>query len=350
MIQNGHDPLLSPLKNLIAHAHTFDFAQAVSLLQYLRPHRTLGGLHGVGQEPVKFQSVYSFKGQQPDLSYVWVPLSRKSGEHDPPQPVMMVNFISLLGIQGPMSYDLSDMLVIDSVRRQHPDQQRGVYAFFDIFHHRLITLWFKVFCRIHPLLMHTPYENSMMGRIMAYLTPYDEVCRLRQHMLLSCAALFWQRSRTAVGLEVMIRSIFHISCHLKLFEGGWNRGRIQDGTQLGRAFHKVGESVIIGHQTFDQRKGFSLYLATLSYDIFQGFLPTPDPTSAYALLLYLVQRYMGDAHTVSVYVTIPEQKMPPMQLCATSGTGSCLGYTTALPYHTQSTLRKNDALYTVRIA
>lgn len=329
-VLNACDDALSPLKKLIVHAHTFDFAQAVHLLQCVRPHHRLGEIHAIHHEPVKFQSVYSFKGQQPDLSYVWVPLHKKL-KNEQPQPVMMVNFLSLLGVQGPLPYEVSEILINESLRRQHPDQQRGIHAFFDIFHHRLITLWFKLFCKLHPLLRQHTYGQSLTQRIFTYLTPQNIESSTADHhaMMLSSAALFWQRSRSVIGLEVIMKSLFRMNCTVSLFEGGWNTGRLCDASRLGRIFHKLGESVILGRRTFDQRKGFSIVLGPVSYDVACSFFPSHQTNTAYAILKNVLTRYLQHAHHIRVQILVIADTMPTCALHYTQG--ARLGYSTCLP-------------------
>ena len=113
---------------------SFEFFQAVSLLQRLMSdRRPVGHFSSPDDEAVRFR-VNPRLASRP---------ARSSNSNCPKAPAeMMVNFMGLTGPQGVLPHSYSE-LILERLRAK----DRSLAAFFDIFNHRAISLFYRAWQR-----------------------------------------------------------------------------------------------------------------------------------------------------------------------------------------------------------
>src|SRR5690606_35714064 len=120
------------IRRLLREPHRFDFFQAVRLLEFMQPGREpVGGGRAAGREAVRFRSAHSLAFPASDV----VEINPPRAEGDVPE--MTVSFIGLAGANGPLPRPFAE-LVVERIARK----DRGLRDFLDIFHHRLISLFY----------------------------------------------------------------------------------------------------------------------------------------------------------------------------------------------------------------
>ena len=119
---------------------------------------------------------------------------------------MTVAFIGLTGPSGVLPTHYSELVIEDA----GPDDEEGpLAAFLDMFHHRLISLFYRTRRANHPQLSPDPnVQASFHGFLLATLGecfgttigPHpDESLELLRH-----AGLWSQKRRTAEGLRILL--------------------------------------------------------------------------------------------------------------------------------------------------
>src|SRR5712692_8628360 len=123
--------------NLIAQLEqrpfAFDFFRAVRLLQSAYPDRPrIGHSLSPAQDPIRF-------AQNPSLAFA--PSTIEALRHSPASPVprLFVNHFGLLGANGPMPQHFTEY----ARERQLHASDNTLTAFLNIFHHRLISFFFR---------------------------------------------------------------------------------------------------------------------------------------------------------------------------------------------------------------
>ena len=116
---------------------SFEFFQAVRLLQQLRPERGRVGRYGnPDDEAVHF-------GATPATAFPASEIQALEPDGEGPSR-LVVNFMGLTGPQGVLPLEYSELLA-DRVRQR----DHSLRDFLDLFNHRIISLFFRAWERTH---------------------------------------------------------------------------------------------------------------------------------------------------------------------------------------------------------
>lgn len=182
---------------LDADPHSFGFFQAVRLLERLFPGRAhVGGYDDPTREVVRF-------GVNPSLAF---PASEIQGLalDDDEQPAMKVNFMGLIGPQGVLPHHYS-LIVAERLRKR----DAALADFLDIFHHRLISLFYQAWRKMRFTIAR---EDAAYDRLARHLSDVIglglDTARERlpfpDEALIYRAGLLAPQPRGAVALEQLL--------------------------------------------------------------------------------------------------------------------------------------------------
>jgi type VI secretion system protein ImpH len=251
--------------------YCFQFFQAVRLLERLYPERNPVGLFVSPQsEVVQFSSV-------PTLSF---PASEiqdfQPGKNGPPK--LFVNFMGLSAAVGVLPHAYTEFLL-----ERAKAKDRGPGDFFDIFNHRIISLFYRGWqkYRFYVAFERTGASddliserlldfvglgtNSLTGR----MEIADEAC-------LYYAGLLSARRPTAQGLKQLIEDYFEVPVSVDQFTGTWRRLPPQNRSYLrdtGAFCEQLGMGTIVGDEAFDYHGAVTLRIGPLSIERYREFLP-----------------------------------------------------------------------------
>ena len=122
------------IKSLLREPHRFDFFQAVRLMEFMQPGKeAVGAGLAAGREAVRFRASQTLDFPASDIVDFAPP--REAGD----VPEMTVSFMGLTGTNGPLPRPFTE-LVVERVVRKDP----AMRDFLDLFHHRLISLLYRV--------------------------------------------------------------------------------------------------------------------------------------------------------------------------------------------------------------
>src|SRR5215471_18541919 len=150
MGSNGRrtDPSLE--EALFDRGYEFEFFQAARLLARLFPHRKgVGGTARPANEFVRFITVANGNGLDEARLSMAFPASavhdvtRQSGSPDDAR--MTVTFMSLTGTQGVLPFYYTDRILASKAAKDN-----SLAAFFDLFNHRLVSLFYRAWEKHHP--------------------------------------------------------------------------------------------------------------------------------------------------------------------------------------------------------
>ncbi len=279
----------SPLdRTLFKHGYSFDFFQAVKLLEIMYPQR-----HRVGEssqperEPLRFSSRVGIEFPPGDIDEITAPTQ----EGEPAR--VSVNVIGLAGARGPLPAVYTE-LVLERVWKK----DTALRDFLDIFNHRLASMLYRVrkTCRIgfdHKSPQHSTvarYLFSLMGLGTAGLQHRMQV---PDRALLFYTASFARQGRSMVGLERLLSDYFGVKIRGRQFIGQWHQIAEDQITRIGRSGQNqvLGDTATIGTRVWDQQGKFELQVGPLSAEELLLFLP--DGT-AFAPLCELTRFYVGN--------------------------------------------------------
>jgi type VI secretion system protein ImpH len=297
----------SVAERLEEEPYRFDFYQAVSLIERMRPGApSVGASVDADAEAVRFSSDPAFGFPPSEVAAIEAP-----SEHRAPWR-MRVTFLGLAGVQGPLPRALVEWILGQRARG------RPIREFFDIFHHRLVSLMYRVRRRQRVGLDGRPPDASSAAPFLAAVAGLDgEHLRHRLHVhdrsLLQYAALLAHRPRTAVGLERILSSYFGVPAHVRQFVGRWRALEDDDRTRIGRTGRAqiLGESAVLGGRVWDQQSAVTLVVGPMSLERYRTFLPTG---SALAELRDLAALYLGPEMEFDVQLVLRAREVPDTEL------------------------------------
>jgi len=125
----------SPLDRTIFNkGYSFQFFQAVKLLEILYPEQNAVGAHSEpAREPVRFTSKVSLEFPVGDIDQITLP--SRDGE----PATMAVNIMGLAGAMGPLPAAYTE-LILERVWKK----DTALRDFLDIFNHRLVSLLYRI--------------------------------------------------------------------------------------------------------------------------------------------------------------------------------------------------------------
>ncbi len=317
---------------LFAEGHRFDFYQAVKLLELLYPDgASVGAGTDPAQEAVHFSSTPGLKFPASDIAHILPP----SQEDSPAE--LAVNFLGLGGSFGPLPTSDTER-IIDQI--WHKDT--AARDFLDLFHHRLVSLMYRV-KKAHRLSLiactpdETPISNYLYSLIGLGSPSLQHRLQLNDRALLLYAGLLAQRPRSMTGLTKLLAHYFDVSVEGTQFRGQWHILEEHQLTTIGRTGqnHRLGSDVVLGKRVWDQEGKFELTIGPMNFDDFVNLLPIGW---GFIPLCELTQFYAGHEFDVGFRLLLNASSVPVSRLNSTSGPR--LGWTSWL--HTRQG-RTDDA-------
>ena len=151
--ENGSEPS-ALIDNLAAQTHAYDFFWAVRLLECAHESKPkVGHSTKPADDPIRF-SHEAIMGFAPSTLKSFEPIEGLPGVYR-----LSSYFLGLLGPDGPMPVHITDFAV---KQREREGYQASMPAFLDIFHHRMISLFYRAWAVCQPTVS---YEHGASRRM-----------------------------------------------------------------------------------------------------------------------------------------------------------------------------------------
>jgi type VI secretion system protein ImpH len=307
--------------------HAFDFYAAVRLLQCrFDSHRRFGYSEFPNEDPVRF-------AQSPALTFAPSTIEALRQPDPARPPVFYSRHFGLFGPNGPLPVCLTEY-AHDRIRH-HGDATFA--AFCNVFHHRLISFFFRVWADANKTVdfdraddQHwSQFVGSLVGLGLDSLHDRDH---LPDNAKLYYAGRFIQQNRNAEGLAAILQDFFGIHTEVETFVGRWLKlaGNGSDPghdyrCQLGRsaATGRLGSNLIVGSQFWNCQMHFRLRLGPMRLADLERLLPSG---SSWQRLHDFVLYYAGHELTWDAQLVLDKEEVPKTQI----GKAGRLGWTTWL--------------------
>jgi type VI secretion system protein ImpH len=314
------DPHLdtAPLKErLFREFHRFSFFQAVHLLDGMKQGaESLGETLEPGKEAVHFSV-------RPDLSF---PASDITGLEDRGEGVpadMSVAFLGLIGPSGVLPYFYTELAL-----QRLKEKDTSLPAFLDIFHHRLISLFYLAWKKQRFPENYTPGGHD---RLTGYLLSLcglgtkglPERIGLSPESLVYYSGLFSTRSPDVAGIEAAVSYLSGVNVEVVQFIERIIALSEEDHTRLGMANARLGEDTLCGSYVWDCETKFRVDLGPMGYDDFRKFLPGGAMLKP---IFSLIRYRVGMEYEFDLKIILAKDEVPSCTL----GSDSRLGMTSWL--------------------
>lgn len=319
----------SNLRRLVAQrlgtdATGYEFMQVIRLLMRLSPERTaVGGWADPSGEVARFVV-------PPSLAFPPSEIASITLDDDEQAPARVaVRFFGLTGPQGVLPHPYTEYAMLRSRARD-----TAFRDFLDLFHHRLLSLFYRAWERNRPVVQSERGEPDLLeshlldlwGAGTAHTT---EQSALPRRTLARYAGLLAMRTRPAVGLAQMVTDYFGVKASVEQFVGEWRT--LIGGGQLrldDDGLDATLGAAVIGDAVYDAQAKVRLTLGPLERAQFDAFLPGG---ADYDRLRAIARLYADDQVGVDVRLVLRADHIPATCL-ADEGTPT-LGLGTFLRSH-----------------
>lgn len=299
------------------------FFQAVRLLERLHPGREAVGNFGDPRAEVARFTV------PPSISFPASEIQRLEFVDDGP-PRMAVNFLGLTGPTGVLPYQYT-LHVAERARAR----DTAMRDFLDLFHHRLISLFYRAWEKYRFGVVH---ERDRADALTAHLADIVGIgtaglrgrLSLHDESLLFYSGLLLPQQRSAVALEQMVADYFDVPVTVEQFVGGWLPLGRQDQCAVGLredASTQLGMGAVVGDEMWDPQGRVRLRLGPLSRARYDEFLPGGG---ALVKLRELVRFFTNDQFDVDVQLILHRDDVPACILGGAADGPLPLGWATWL--------------------
>ncbi|SEG46390.1 type VI secretion system protein ImpH [Bryocella elongata] len=301
------DPFGTLREMLQEQGFLFEFFQAVRLLQLMHPaQKPVGYFHSPNHEVLRFSSVSTLAFPPSQLATV------EKDEHG--QYHMRVHFMGLTATISVMP----DAYVEHMLRIQR-EGDKATAEFFDIFNHRLISLFYRGWEKYRFYIgLESGRPDSLSPRLYDLLGLGTEGQRNRgvlpDEAYLSYAGLLARHVRSAESLRQILEDYFEVQVAVHQFAGTWRRLPEQDRSELngtGQDSELLGVGTIIGEEVWDHHGRIRVTLGPMEFDRYVKFLPGND---AYLMLRDWIQFYSSGQYEAEIQLVLVAKDAPGVQL------------------------------------
>ncbi|MDI6791673.1 MAG: type VI secretion system baseplate subunit TssG [bacterium] len=304
------DPPL--IRTLLEKAHSFSFFQAVQLLERYclrnqvsaRRAARVGYQGPADAEAVRFRPVASLSFPFSDIAAVE---KIDPGNDHPPRFRITTTFLGLYGTVSPLpSFYTEDILWKDL-------DDTCVRDFLDIFHHRLLSLFYRCWSKYRYHIQFGPEGRDEFSRRMFSLVGLSVEglageAGLPAIRLLNYAGLLTQHPRSAIGLQTILAGYFgELPVRIEQCVSRWMRIREQDRNALGQKNCQMKVNLTLGRRVFDRNGKFRICVGPIGWAAFLRFLPEGEDMLT---LRKLTQFYLIDKLDFDVKLILKAEEVP----------------------------------------
>lgn len=308
-------------KELLENPTSFEFFQAVRVIQKLFPDRSrVGEFADPKEEAARF-------GTNSAIGFPASEIQTLDSEPDG-QLKLTVNFMGLTGPLGvlPLNYSL---LVAERARAR----DRTLRDFFDIFNHRFISLFYRAWEKSR---FAVAYERDQSDLITQHLldliglgtASVQDRFNVSDQSLVFYAGLLGQQGRPAVALEQLLEDYFGVPVEVEQFVGGWYPLAADTQCALGddtSASSQLGVGSVAGDEIWDQQARVRIRIGPLDRQRYDEFLPRGE---SYEALRTLTRFFSEDRFDFEVQLVLARDEVPECILGSEGDAATPLGWTT----------------------
>ena len=305
------DPSLE--EALFERGYEFEFFQAVRLLARVFPERKPVGRTARPQE--------EFARFGARLSMAFPPsavhdIERGPDSADPAR--MTVAFLGLTGTQGILPLCYTEWMIARDAAKDDT-----LAAFFDLFNHRLLSLFYRAWEKHHPPVLYElsaardqrpdPFTHSLFDVIGMGTRGLRGRMRIQDESLLLYAGLIAQRPHSASALRAILRDYFSVPVEIDQCVGDWYQLEEADRCYLSPELERnqLGDGAFLGEEVWNQQGRFRIRVGPLGLERFLEFLPNG---LAMAKLVEWTRYLVGQATAFDVQVFLNAGEVPYCRL------------------------------------
>ena len=240
----------------------------------------------------------------------------KGGERRHEAPRLSVAFFGLFGPQGPLPLHLTEYA--RDRARQYRDHTFTAFA--NIFHHRLLTLFYRAFASAEPAIEHDRPDSDAFARYLGATLGMSTGGTRERDAMADYAKLYYAGRLSALqrngdGLAAMLGDFLGVPVELQPYAGEWLTVERDEQWRLGRRAEAtagaLGASLNLGARVYSRQYRFRLVVGPLDLAQYRALLPG---TTRHAQAQALVRNYVGYELAWDLQLVLAREQVPPLRL------------------------------------
>ncbi|MDO5609606.1 MAG: type VI secretion system baseplate subunit TssG [Pseudomonadota bacterium] len=319
------DPMAPAIQRLHQEPWNFGFFQAVKLIY--SAHGFDGRGSGSRPGPLRFTAP----------STLGFPCSEVSAISQADTTLkMQVNFMGLTGPSGVLPHSYSEWLTSRG-------RDRGAADFFDIFNHRLLSLFWQAWAKYRPEIgQQFGYNNS----VLRYLEPVIGMgtpaltARLHpratgakaNHQLPGAAMIYFsglvsQRPHGERAIAQVVSALVDAPVRSQGCLGTWQQAPAGEQTRLAHSGHRLGQGCLLGPRYWDRQTTLRLTVGPLDQARYHALLPRGERLHD---IVELTRFLTGLGVDLRIRLSLRGDQIPALQLGLRDANPAQLGWNTWL--------------------
>jgi len=262
-------------------------------------------------------------GQEPSMAFAPSTLASFNKVAASPERLSVL-FFGVFGPNGPLPLHLTEYA--RERARNHQDDSFSHFA--DVFHHRLLSLFYRVWADAEPTVnFDRPKMDQFSRKIASFIGLGTSTLRngdaMPDYAKMHFSARFAQQNKNAEGLLATLKHYFLMPAALEQYIGNWLVIPSDDCLRLGESKLSgcLGVNSTLGEKVWECQNKFRLSFGPLNLADYQRLLPGG---ASLLTLIAIVRNYVGDEFDWDVQLKLHSDQVKPACL----GVFGQLGWTT----------------------
>lgn len=304
-------PDLSRLEALGLAPQSHHLFQALRLIEAVHSDSPrLGRSSRPAQDPVRL-------AQEAELAFPTSTISSYDGDPEKGKPKLTQRAFGIFGPNGALPLHLTEY----ARDRQRNHHDPTMVAFADMFHHRMISLFYRAWTTGEPAPSFDRADDDPFGEkldAIAGMSGEAFVCRdampdvARRHF----AGLLASAPKSEAGLIAILKSFFAAEISIESFVGSWLHLEPHDRGQLGGAV--LGSGASLGEKVWSREAKFRIRIGPLSLEEYERLLPEGKSLKRLAAI---IRSFVGDTLEWEANLVLRREDVPPAVLGASGALG-----------------------------
>lgn len=294
------------LKDLRERPQDFELFEALRRIECAFPqHPRMGQAARPQDEPLRL-------AQRASLEFAPRSVDRLDDADPGRAPKLRTFPMGLFGPQGPLPLHLTE----HAIERETMDQDPTLAAFADLFHHRMIGLWYRSWGDARPSVhADRPDQDGFGVHLDALVGVGQPMLRERDALPPNArrhfAGRFAAQARNAEGLHAVICALFDVPLIVETFFADWLELPRSGYLRMGQQAARLGQEATIGARFRNAQHRFRLRVGPLDMARYREFLPGGR---ALRELTAAVRQYCGDEYCWDLQLVLDRDQVPNPRL------------------------------------
>ncbi|PHM72856.1 type VI secretion system baseplate subunit TssG [Xenorhabdus sp. KJ12.1] len=232
-------------------------------------------------------------GQKASMIFAPSTISEAKQRKNSKQYDVLIYSFGLFGPNGPLPTHITEYIYA----RQYNYQDPTLTAFANLFHNRLIQLFYRAWANAQSTVSLDRQDNQRFCHYLACLVgmglpAQKNADSIHEHARYLLSGHLSRQGHGAEGLKKILFTYFNIPLKIKQNIPQWLEVEIQDQARLkaGRNMPRLGQSAFLGTALYDVQYKFRIKLGPLTISEYEDFLPNQPKSQQ---LRDWVRQYLG---------------------------------------------------------